>query len=87
MVESRGVELFIVDRLGILLVDAHEEVGQYIHIVGECLIGCLVGREHRMCGSVVEVLGRHVEEMVGRLQVVPVLLESAVCTEAYAFGY
>ena len=84
---EQRVELLVVDAHGILLLDTHDEVGKDVHVVGECVEGGIVGRELRVDGTVVHVLGRHVEEVVGRLEIVPVLLEAAVVAEAHALAY
>lgn len=80
------VELFVVDAEGILLVDAHQEVGQSVHVVGECLVGRLIGAEVGVCRAVCEVFGRHVVEVVGALEIPPVLLETAVFAQAHTLA-
>ena len=84
---QQRVELLVVDGGGVLLLHAHQEVGEHVHIVGERCERCLVGRESGVRRSVGEVLGRHVEQMVRRLQAPPVLFELAVVAEAHALGY
>ena len=44
---QQRVEFLIFDSHRILILDAHDEVGQHVHVVGKGLEGSLVGRE---CG-------------------------------------
>ena len=79
-------EFLIVDRHGVLLLDAYDEVSKYIHVVGERIERSIVGRELGVNRTIVHVLGGHVEEMIGSLKIIPVLLQTAILTETDTFA-
>ena len=84
---EQAVEFFIVDRHGVLVLHPHDEVGEGVHVVGEGIVGGVVGGEVGVCGAVGEVFCRHVEEVVGGLEASPVLFKLAVVAQTHALGH
>lgn len=81
------IEFLVLDRKRILLLYTYYEIGQDVHIIGKCLERCLIWAETAMHLTIGQMFCRHIEQMVGCLQIVPVLLQAAVITETYALCY
>ena len=76
-------ELEEVDVEGIAVVDAGDEVAEDVHVVGESIVGRII---NSAIASVAVGLGGHEAEVVGCLEVVEVLHQTAVTANAYAVG-
>lgn len=85
--QKQGVELLVVDILGILLFYTHQIVCEHVHVVCERRKRAVVGAERRMACTVGHVLGAHIVEVVAALQILPVLLQTAVLAEVDALGH
>ena len=70
---QQRIQLLVLDGFGELGIDAYDEVGEDVHVVGECLVGAVVRAETTFA----HVLRAHVVEVVAALQVVPVLTDTA----------
>ena len=81
---EEGIELVVVDFEGIEVVDARDEVAEDVHVVGKCVVGR--GVDAAIAAVAVGFRGDEAQ-VVGGLEIVPVLAQALVATDAHAVGH
>ena len=76
---EQGVEFLVVNVQRIAVVDAGDEVTEDVHVVGEGIVGRIIDSA---ITTVAVGLGAHEAEVVGSLEIVKVLHETAVAADA-----
>ena len=78
------VEFIVFNVLRIEIVDTRDEVAQNVHIIGESIVG---GSVDAAITAITAGFGGDEAEVVGRLEIVPVLEQTLVASNAHAIGH
>ena len=78
------IEFIVFDVLWIEIVDTRDEVAQNVHIIGESIVG---GSVDAAITAITAGFGGDEAEVVGSLEIVPVLEQTLVASDAHAIGH